>query len=115
MWYAASYVDAVPCVLTRFAQTHNVVLATPIAEFVVALKDGRIISQGSLSNALEKDKALSAAVAKETKEIELEDATDPKTKEPAANTKAAGKLVIAEEISEGHVGWNARGYRSAHL
>ena len=48
--------------LNRFEQTHNVVLASPIAEFVVALKDGRIISQGSLSNALEKDKTLSAAV-----------------------------------------------------
>lgn len=107
--------DAAHCVLTRFGQTHNVALATPIAEFVVALKDGRVISQGSLSNALEKDKALSAAVAKETKEIELEEATDPQTKEPAANPKAAGKLVVAEEISEGHVGWKAREYRSSRL
>ncbi|KAF7792456.1 hypothetical protein EIP86_003493 [Pleurotus ostreatoroseus] len=87
--------------------THNVALASPIAEFVVALKDGRIISQGSLSNALEKDKTLSAAVKKETEEIEQEEVADAKTSEAVVAEPSSGKLVVAEEISEGHVGWNA--------
>ena len=98
--------------LSRSIQTHNVALASPIAEFVVALKDGRIISQGTLSNALEKDKSLSAAVKKETEEIEQEEVADAKTSETVISEPSAGKLVVAEEISEGHVGWNARTYYS---
>ena len=78
----------------------------PIADFVVSLgSDGRIKSQGSLSNALNKDSELSVHVAHETSEIERADEaieTQDKVTEPQA-----GKLVVAEEVSEGHVSWSA--------
>ncbi|KAJ3557433.1 hypothetical protein NM688_g1472 [Phlebia brevispora] len=87
--------------------THNVALASPIAEFVVALKDGRIISQGSLSSALEKDKKLSAVVAKETEQIEKAEEEFTEAKPDGEEAQKGGKLVVAEEISEGHIGWPA--------
>ncbi|KAI0948128.1 hypothetical protein AcW1_009723 [Taiwanofungus camphoratus] len=86
--------------------THNIAMAIPISEFVVSLgTDGRILSQGGLSNALAKDDKLAAAVAEEIKEIEkAEEEVDqiiPEVKQ------ADGKLIVAEEISEGHVSWQA--------
>ncbi|KAI0918391.1 hypothetical protein AcV5_002391 [Taiwanofungus camphoratus] len=86
--------------------THNIAMATPISEFVVSLgTDGRISSQGGLSNALAKDDKLAAAMAEESKEIEkAEEEVDqiiPDVKQ------ADGKLIVAEEISEGHVSWQA--------
>lgn len=73
---------------------------------MVALRDGRVISQGSLSSALAKDKKLSAAAAKEAEQLEKaeEEVTDPKQDTDKGN----GKLVVSEEIAEGHVGWSAR-------
>ncbi|THH01527.1 hypothetical protein EW026_g1193 [Hermanssonia centrifuga] len=88
--------------------THNVALATPIAEYVVCLSpDGGVLSTGSLSSALAKDKKLSAEVAKESKQLEEADQeiTEPKPNVAAQNSD--GKLVVAEEISVGHVGWTA--------
>ncbi|KAJ7797527.1 hypothetical protein B0H14DRAFT_3093160 [Mycena olivaceomarginata] len=77
--------------------THNVVMTSKIAEFVVSLGlDGRVHSQGSVSDALEQDEQL----AKE----ELDPATaldNPPKKD--------GKLVIPEEIAIGHVSWKALG------
>lgn len=101
--------------ITDCHQTHNVALASPIADFVVAMKDGRIISQGSLSNALEKDTKLSAAVMQESQQIAKaeEEVTEPKPDSAEATQNAAGKLVVAEEISEGHVGWSASAYLMA--
>lgn len=76
------------------------------------MKDGHIISQGSLSNALERDKKLSAAVMQETQQIAKaeEEVTEPKPDSAEPTRNAAGKLVVAEEISEGHVGWSASAY-----
>ena len=83
-------------------------MASPIADFVVSLGgDGRILSTGSLSKALSKDKKLSAEMKEEKKELQKADnevdATEPD--EPAK--KSDGKLVVAEEVAEGHVGWPA--------
>ena len=76
------------------------------------MKDGRIISQGTLSTALDKDKKLSAAVMQENQQIAKaeEEVTEPKPDSAEATQNAAGKLVDAEEISEGHVGWSASAY-----
>ncbi|KZT67108.1 multidrug resistance-associated ABC transporter [Daedalea quercina L-15889] len=87
--------------------THNVSMASPIADFVVALgTDGRITSQGSIANALENNKKLAAEVAKEEAEIEKAETTvdDQGPKPPRQD---AGKLVVEEEIAAGHVGWQA--------
>lgn len=85
-------------------------MATPIADFVVSIgANGRISSQGSLSKALAKDKKLSKELKDESKEIEkAEHEIDPVEPATEPSKKSDGKLVVAEEISEGHVGWPAR-------
>ncbi len=86
-------------------------MASPIADFVVSLgTDGRVHSQGTLSKVLAKDDKLAEELAEESEEIkkaETEvDHVDPG--DEFAPTKADGKLIVAEEISEGHVSWQAR-------
>ncbi|KAH9945600.1 hypothetical protein B0H21DRAFT_822934 [Amylocystis lapponica] len=76
--------------------THNVAMASPIADFVVSLgSDGRLSSQGSLSKALAKDKKLSAEVAEESEEVTK---ADQEVDEPTEK-KSDGKLVVAEEVA----------------
>ncbi|KAL4247262.1 hypothetical protein ABKN59_006864 [Abortiporus biennis] len=88
--------------------THNIALASPIAEYVVSLgSDGRISSQGSLSNILAKDKKLSVEVAKKSKEIAEANMHVNEEKPDESAKKAVGKLIVEEEVELGHVGWNA--------
>ena len=55
----------------HLCQTHNVGLVGPIADFVVAMSaDGRIASQGSLSEVLEQDPRLFTQMAEESREVE---------------------------------------------
>lgn len=83
-------------------------LAAPIAEFVVSLgSDGRVKSLGSLTSALEKDAKLSAYVAKEKSQIQKAEDVVIESKPESPEQKPTGKLVVAEEVSEGHVGWSA--------
>ncbi|CAL1706378.1 unnamed protein product [Somion occarium] len=88
--------------------THNVAMMAPVADFVVSLGlNGQILSQGTLSNALAKDETLLAEVDRDAKAIEKAEHdvieappdTDPTTK--------SGKLIVEEEVSEGHLGWSA--------
>ena len=86
-------------------------MASPIADFVVSLgTDGRVQSQGTLSKVLAKDDKLAEELAEESEEIKKAenevDHVDPD--DEAAPPKADGKLVVAEEISEGHISWQAR-------
>ncbi|KAH9840299.1 uncharacterized protein C8Q71DRAFT_703286 [Rhodofomes roseus] len=94
------------CGRTVLLVTHNILLASPIADFVVALgANGTISSQGLIANALEHDKALATEVAKEEAEIEKAEATvDEQVPEEATED---GKLVVEEEVTVGHVGWQA--------
>lgn len=79
-------------------------LASPIADFVVALRDGTIVNQGSLSKALDQDAELSGERAKEAELIKTAAGADKE----AGPTHDGGKLVVDEEIAEGHVSWSAR-------
>ena len=94
--------------------THNVALASPVADFVVSLgSDGRILSQGTLSKALAKNKKLANEMKEETDELKKAegeiDFEEPTTDtETDAKPKSDGKLIVAEEVAEGHVGWPAR-------
>ncbi|KAF7792450.1 hypothetical protein EIP86_003487 [Pleurotus ostreatoroseus] len=83
--------------------THNLALVSPIAENVVALRDGRVISQGSLTTALENDDELSAEALKDEKEVSqaesnsVQPSSEVKTK---THERHAGKLVVKEEVAE---------------
>ncbi|KAF8256886.1 ABC transporter type 1, transmembrane domain-containing protein [Lactarius quietus] len=75
--------------------THNVAMAGPFADYVISLgQDGRIASRGSeLAEG-------SRALRDDEKKIDGE--------EPGEDAKLAdGKLILAEEIAEGHVSWDA--------
>lgn len=72
--------------------------------------DGRIATQGTLSSVLAKDKKLAAEAVVEAEVADKAEHTVDES-EPAAENAAPkkdGKLIVAEEISEGHIGWIAR-------
>ncbi|KAH9921468.1 P-loop containing nucleoside triphosphate hydrolase protein [Fomitopsis serialis] len=84
--------------------THNVAMASPIADFVVSLgTDGRIASQGTLSKVLAKDKELSKEIEEENKEIEKAEHTVDDQQPNEEPKKSDGKLILSEEVSVGHI------------
>ncbi|KAJ7491024.1 P-loop containing nucleoside triphosphate hydrolase protein [Mycena latifolia] len=85
--------------------THNIALTQPIAGFVVSMGyDGRILSQGSVSDALAKNLDLALEIVDEAKNLALqEEVVDGSLEKP----QVGGKLVVAEEIDIGHVSWAA--------
>ncbi|KAH8997804.1 hypothetical protein EDB86DRAFT_2828663 [Lactarius hatsudake] len=88
--------------------THNIAMASPLADYVVLLgKDGRIASRGSISDALKKDKALEKELPESIRVIE-DNEKNIDLEEPNETAKSAdGKLILAEEIAEGNVSWDA--------
>ncbi|KAI0782154.1 P-loop containing nucleoside triphosphate hydrolase protein [Abortiporus biennis] len=93
--------------------THNIALVSSIAQFVVSLgADGRIWGKGPLSDVLAVDKHLLAELAKDKLAIKAAEETEDhkELSETVAEDpikKFLGKLIIDEEIAEGHVGWSA--------
>ena len=86
-------------------QTHNIALVGPLADFVVSLgSDGRISSQGSVSDAFATDEDFADEVEHEMEALEL-DEHEEDLDTPAGEQN--GKLVLAEEIVEGHVSRSA--------
>jgi predicted transcriptional regulator len=93
-------------------------MASPIADFVVSMgTDGRIASRGAVSDALASNPRLAEALRREKAAIE-QDAKEHKIEEEDEEDEAvaksqegkSGKLVVAEEIEEGHVSWAASTY-----
>lgn len=84
-------------------------MASPIADFVASLSDGHIVSQGSVSDALQKDPHLAEEVKHEEEALEL-DVEGAEAADGGAKAKD-GKLTIAEEIAIGHVSWPACTFR----
>ncbi|KAI0066584.1 hypothetical protein BV25DRAFT_1868241 [Artomyces pyxidatus] len=84
--------------------THNVALASPIADYVVSLGlNGTIATRGSVSDAIAEDGRLQAELAKEVEQI-AEDDKELDAEDPDGAAKDAdGKLVIAEEVALGRV------------
>ncbi|KAF8758575.1 P-loop containing nucleoside triphosphate hydrolase protein [Rhizoctonia solani] len=83
-----------------------------VAHFVVSLgSDGRIVSQGSIDEALRLNPKLKAEAEKdeelERKGEEVVDESNAVDKSEANAKKGDGKLMAAEEVAEGHVGWAA--------
>ncbi|KAH9829649.1 uncharacterized protein C8Q71DRAFT_887891 [Rhodofomes roseus] len=87
--------------------THNVTLASPIADYVVAVGlDGRVSGEDSIASALEHDSRLAAEVATEGQEVAKGESEVEEIPDEAAQ-KVDGRLVIEEEVEVGHVGWSA--------
>lgn len=61
--------------------------------------DGRILSKGTVSEALAKNRDLALKVADEAKNLEFQQEIVDESLQP----QASGKLVVAEEIDIGHV------------
>ncbi|KAI0260093.1 hypothetical protein BC834DRAFT_1028685 [Gloeopeniophorella convolvens] len=88
--------------------THNVAMATPIADYVVSLgPDGQIASRGSVSDALAKDKTLAAELKEEEHAMKNDDKEIDAEEPDKASKQADGKLILAEEVAEGHVSRDA--------
>ncbi|KAL0950639.1 hypothetical protein HGRIS_007427 [Hohenbuehelia grisea] len=93
--------------------THNVAMASPVADFVVTLgTDGRVVSSGSVSEALAKNKSFAKEVEQSEKAADkaeelIDDAQVTEAGAEAKSKPADGKLIVEEEIEEGHVGWPA--------
>ncbi|KAH7914592.1 hypothetical protein BJ138DRAFT_1143462 [Hygrophoropsis aurantiaca] len=94
--------------------THNVAMTSSIAQFVVSLgSNGRIISQGPVSDATSIDSRIltNSTDEQETVNGEVESIETAETvgveEESIPETKEDAKLVVAEEILEGHVSWHA--------
>lgn len=88
-------------------QTHNVAMTSPIADFVVSLgSDGRVLSQGTLSKALATSRTLTKGLKAEEAELrKAEETVDGEV--PEIPESKSGKLMVAEEVAEGHVSWSA--------
>ncbi|KAF9261735.1 hypothetical protein L218DRAFT_1001520 [Marasmius fiardii PR-910] len=89
--------------------THNVAMVKPLADCVISLNDGRIVSQGSVSDALARDKKLAEEV-KIDEELEHKGTQVIDSSQPVdgpASAKSDGKLILAEEVELGHLGWPA--------
>ncbi|KAF8816580.1 P-loop containing nucleoside triphosphate hydrolase protein [Phlegmacium glaucopus] len=85
--------------------THNVALATPIAQHVVSIgQDGTVRSQGieHFASTLDDDPPL-VSEAEQVLATVIEE-VKPRIK---GDKSTEGKLVIAEEIAEGHVTWKS--------
>lgn len=78
-----------------------------MAEFVVSLgHDGRILCQGTFSEALKSNKRLLKDVKTEEGAIaNADEAIDDVL--PEIPEGKGGKLIAKEEIAEGHVSWSA--------
>ncbi|KAF7306575.1 ATP-binding cassette transporter [Mycena indigotica] len=83
--------------------THNVAMAKPIASYVVSMDvDGTIHSHGSITEALAHDEVLAEELSKDEKNLdEKTDGVDPAA--APVEPKSDGKLIVAEEVEEGHV------------
>lgn len=96
-----------------YQQTHNVAMASAIAQYIVAMgTDGRIASCGAPSDVIAQDAQLAAKVEHEQAAIATDEAADAATDSEITPTKVVdapqgGKLTLAEEIQEGHVSWQA--------
>ncbi|KAJ7275433.1 multidrug resistance-associated ABC transporter [Mycena haematopus] len=86
--------------------THNVAMAKPVASYVVSMGlDGHIHSHGSISEALATDEILAEELSKDQKVLDKK--TDEVDVPPVGDKKADGKLIVAEEVEEGHVSWDS--------
>lgn len=88
-----------------YHQTHNIALLGSLTGYAVSLGlDGTVQTQGTdISNLLENDLHLASEIVEEKKALEK----SKEETEPAPKATPDGKLVVAEEIVEGHITWKS--------
>ncbi|KAJ7691733.1 P-loop containing nucleoside triphosphate hydrolase protein [Mycena rosella] len=98
--------------------THNVALAAPIADFTISIGlNGRILSQGSVAEALQHDIALANEANADLQVMEqvvAEEPVEATTKDAKSDGKSDGKLILAEELQLGKVKWSAGYFASQY-
>ena len=83
-------------------------MASPLADYVVSLgRDGRIASCGSVADVLKKDKTMAKELAEGARAIKDDEKVIDAEEFKETAKPADGKLILAEEIAEGHVSWDA--------
>jgi hypothetical protein len=86
-------------------QTHNVALASTVAQSIVTFNGkGNIISHTSAADALKNDAVFVQEF--QTDHAIRQKADEEFDQEPSEPVN--GKLIVAEEMEEGHVSWDAR-------
>ena len=84
-------------------------MASPIADYVVSIGgDGQIVSRGSVSDAIAQDAELLGEVDREAEIMQKDDEVIDAVEPDGEDKRAAGKLVLAEEMALGRVTWDAR-------
>jgi hypothetical protein len=87
--------------------THNVALVAPLATFVVSMgTDGRVLAVGTPAETVFQDQVLAEQVAHEQATLELEDELQETPADDAKASTQGAKLVVAEEVQRGSVGWD---------
>jgi hypothetical protein len=81
-------------------QTHNLPLTLPLAELVISVKDGKVNPAGALDKILDQDTPASGE--EEDKSTEKDDIP---TSLDDIKSKVDGKLIVAEEVPMGRVGF----------
>lgn len=87
-------------------QTHNIALVGPIVEYVVSVGlNGIVQAQGTdITGLLEKNPRLASKIEEDKKALDKVEEVEEKL---PVKAKADGKLVVAEEIVEGHITWKS--------
>ena len=91
-------------------QTLNIALVGPIADFVISINlDGSIQTQGTdISRLLEIYPNPISEVEDDEDDEKIKALKDQNQEmEPASKATSDGKLVVAEEIVEGHIAWKS--------
>ncbi|KZO93694.1 ATP-binding cassette transporter [Calocera viscosa TUFC12733] len=93
---------------TMVLVTHNVAMAAPVAGNVISLDiHGNIVSQGSIAQVLSHDAHLRKEIKEGTELLEKAEEVEIVDGPPKETKKSDGKLVLAEEMAEGHLSWAA--------
>lgn len=84
-------------------------MASTVADLVIGLSsDGRVITRGSASEAFSRVEGLQVQADEEISiTAKTEEEIDGGSVNNKQNKKISGKLVLTEEIAEGHVSWEA--------
>ncbi|KAJ7267338.1 hypothetical protein C8J57DRAFT_1435960 [Mycena rebaudengoi] len=87
--------------------THNVALCAPISDWTISIGlNGRVLSQGSVTDALKQDRVLAKEANADLHAMEHAEDVAVQTFEV---NETDGKLILAEEVQLGKVKWSSLG------